>query len=112
MKQKFCKPGQVWWVDLNPIIGSEQRGVRPVYIAHQFSRDLLWVFPLTTKNKTGSWYLPFFFDEQFPPRSNLILSQSRTIDRKRLIRKIGKAHVSEFGRVMIAFQRLTGTFCG
>lgn len=103
MSEKYCKPGQVWWANLSPTMGKEQYGVRPVYIAHKFSQELLWVFPLTTKHKKGTWFIPFLFEKQQEASSFLILSQSRTIDKKRLIRKMGKANLYQFHLIMKAF---------
>lgn len=107
MKRKDCKAGQVWWAQLEPTVGSEQRGLRPVYVAHKFDEHLLWAFPLTTKKKTGSWYIPFLLEGQEAPTSSVILSQSRTIDSKRLVRKIGKANIQEYHKISKAFYKLT-----
>ena len=69
--------GDVYYADLNPVIGSEQGGVRPI------------VAPMTTKSKT---YVPMHvtLKESFlAKKSTLLLEQIRTIDKKRLIKKIG-----------------------
>lgn len=103
MNRRFCKPVQVWWANLDPTVGSEQRGVRPVYIAHKFSQNLIWVFPLTSRKKEGDWYLPFLFGGQSEPESFVVLSQSRTIDAKQLMRKMGKASLDQFAEIKEAF---------
>lgn len=92
--------------NLNPTVGREQKGVRPVYVAFCFSKDLFFGFPLTTKNKSSDWFIPVCFCETEKPTSNIILSQGRTFDTKRLIRKIGKAKYELLNEVMNSFWKL------
>ena len=73
--------GDVYYADLNPVIGSEQGGVRPVVIL---------------QNDIGNKYSPttipmhVTLKESFlAKKSTLLLEQIRTIDKKRLIKKIG-----------------------
>ena len=85
--------GDVYYADLNPVIGSEQGGVRPVVIlqndtGNKYSPTTI-VAPMTTKSKT---YVPMhvILKESFlAKKSTLLLEQIRTIDKKRLIKKIG-----------------------
>ena len=85
--------GDVYYADLNPVIGSEQGGVRPVVIlqndiGNKYSPTTI-VAPMTTKSKT---YVPMHIrlKESFlAKRSTLLLEQIRTIDKRRLIKKIG-----------------------
>ena len=85
--------GDVYYADLNPVIGSEQGGVRPVVIlqndiGNKYSPTTI-VAPMTTKSKT---YVPMhvILKESFlTKKSTLLLEQIRTIDKKRLIKKIG-----------------------
>ena len=72
--------GDVYYADLNPVIGSEQGGVRPVVIlqndiGNKYSPTTI-VAPMTTKSFLAK-------------RSTLLLEQIRTIDKRRLIKKIG-----------------------
>ena len=85
--------GDVYYADLNPVIGSEQGGVRPVVIlqndiGNKYSPTTI-VAPMTTKSKT---YVPMHvkLKESFlARRSTLLLEQIRTIDKRRLIKKMG-----------------------
>ena len=85
--------GDVYYADLNPVIGSEQGGVRPVVIlqndiGNKYSPTTI-VAPMTTKSKT---YVPMLvkLKESFlARRSTLLLEQIRTIDKRRLIKKMG-----------------------
>ena len=85
--------GDVFYADLNPVIGSEQGGVRPVVIlqndiGNRYSPTTI-VAPMTTKSKT---YVPMHvkLKESFlAGRSTLLLEQIRTIDKRRLLSKMG-----------------------
>ncbi|MBU9889652.1 MAG: type II toxin-antitoxin system PemK/MazF family toxin [Candidatus Omnitrophica bacterium] len=98
--------GDLFWVDLNPVKGSEQAGRRPVVvlqndIGNEFSPTVI-VAPLTTKN----------FSKEYPTNvslpkdvsglkedSTVLLSQIRTIDKKRLEKKIRHLEVTYLSRV-------------
>lgn len=85
--------GDVYYADLNPVIGSEQGGIRPVVIlqndiGNRYSPTTI-VAPMTTKTKT---YVPMHvkLKEDFLAKSStLLLEQIRTIDKRRLIKKMG-----------------------
>ena len=85
--------GDVYYADLNPVIGSEQGGVRPVVvlqndIGNKYSPTTI-IAPITNKRKT---YIPMHvkLNENFLDKSStLLLEQIRTIDKRRLIKKIG-----------------------
>ena len=85
--------GDVYYANLNPVIGSEQGGIRPVVIlqndiGNKYSPTTI-VAPMTTKSKT---YVPMHvrLKESFlAKRSTLLLEQIRTIDKQRLLKKIG-----------------------
>ncbi|MFA7255357.1 MAG: type II toxin-antitoxin system PemK/MazF family toxin [Candidatus Omnitrophota bacterium] len=90
------KRGDLFWVDLDPTRGSEQSGRRPVVviqndIGNEFAPTVI-VAPMTTRN----------FSKEYPtnvsiPRavsglkenSTVLLSQIRTLDKKRVEKKIG-----------------------
>ena len=85
--------GDVYYADLNPVIGSEQGGVRPVVIlqndiGNKYSPTTI-VAPMTTKTKT---YVPMHvkLKEDFLAKNSiLLLEQIRTIDKRRLLSKMG-----------------------
>ena len=85
--------GDVYYADLNPVIGSEQGGVRPVVIlqndiGNKYSPTTI-VAPMTTKSKT---YVPMHVklkDDFLAKNSILLLEQIRTIDKRRLLSKMG-----------------------
>lgn len=88
--------GDLFWVDLNPVRGSEQAGRRPVVviqndIGNEVAPTVI-VAPLTTTGFTK----PYPINVHIPrgvaglnANSTMLLSQIRTIDKTRLDRKIG-----------------------
>ena len=79
--------GQVWWVNLDPTIGSEIRKTRPAVIVSpdELNEHLgtVVVVPLTT----GRAY-PFRVPVRVQGRQGLAaVDQVRTIDKRRLVKK-------------------------
>ena len=101
------KRGQIYMADLNPVIGSEQGGIRPVVVIQndrgnhysptiivaaitgQIKREL----PTHTKLKTG-----------LPKESTALLEQIRTVDKSRLLEKIGEVSAEEMSRITEALR--------
>jgi mRNA interferase MazF len=87
--------GQMYYADLNPVIGSEQGGIRPVLVipnnvGNRHSPTII-VAPITTQVKK-TWLpthigIPPFFG--LPQQSMAMLEQVRTIDRSRLGEYVG-----------------------
>lgn len=83
--------GSIFYADLDPIIGSEQKGFRPVLIlqndiGNKHSPTTM-IAPITTKNYTGK-YLPTHIGvtqfKKLRPNSIVLLEQIRVIDKSRL----------------------------
>ena len=83
--------GAIFYADLDPIIGSEQQGFRPVLIlqndiGNKHSPTTI-IAPISTKNYTGK-YLPTHIKvtqfNKIRPNSIVLLEQIRTIDKQRL----------------------------
>jgi mRNA interferase MazF len=91
--------GEVWWAELAPRSGSEQRGRRPVVVVSHdaFNAVERWrsviVVPLTTggrKRRTGptSVALPVG-TAGLPAASAALCHQITTLDRAKLVERIG-----------------------
>ena len=94
--------------DLNPVIGSEQGGIRPVVIiqndrGNHFSPTVIVAaitgqvkkeLPTHTKIKTTG----------LPKESTALLEQIRTVDKTRLLEKIGEVSVDEMNRITEALR--------
>ncbi len=83
--------GEVWLAELDPTIGSEIRKTRPCLIVSPDSMNLhlrtVTVVPLTSGSKPA----PFRIGVRFQGKDGLLLAdQMRTLDRRRLVRRLGK----------------------
>lgn len=95
MNNHVIERGEVYYADLSPVIGCEQKGVRPVLIVqnnigNQHSPTTI-VVPITGKHDQSN--LPTHVQiphnhEGLSRHSVVLVEQIRTIDRKRLRKKI------------------------
>ena len=82
----------MWLVVLDPTLGSEIRKTRPCLLIsppemHDYLRTVI-VAPMTTRAKPAPFRIPI----GFRGKSGLILlDQIRTLDKARLVRRLGKA---------------------
>ncbi len=95
MDKKSIRQGEVWLADLNPVVGQEQHGYRPVVIlsGNMLNSHLPLVFaaPLTTKVKHfkgNPIILPDRANGLSEP-SELLVFHFRSMSRDRLVKKIG-----------------------
>ena len=94
--RKAIRLGDLFYADLNPVVGSEQGGIRPVLViqndvGNHFSPTV--VAAAITSRKAKNSLPTHILLENVPglaPTSLLLLEQLRTIDRKRLRGYIGR----------------------
>lgn len=94
--RKAIRRGDLFYADLNPVVGSEQGGIRPVLViqndvGNHFSPTV--VAAAITSRKAKNSLPTHILLENAPglaPTSLLLLEQLRTIDRKRLRGYIGR----------------------
>lgn len=92
-----CRRGDIFYANLNPVIGSEQGGLRPVLIlqndrGNRFSRTTI-VAAITSR--VGKNRLPTHLElpaerYRLDRDSVVLLEQIRTIDQRRLKNRIGR----------------------
>lgn len=87
--------GELWYVDLNPVKGSEQAGFRPVVIlsgnlANKYLQTLICC-PLTSKikNYKGNIVLKPNKINGLTEDSEILTHQIRSISKERIVKKIG-----------------------
>ncbi len=96
---------EIYLADLDPAVGSEQQGVRPVLIisgnAMNEMTDLCIVCPLTSKikNYPGSVVLKSSKKNGLSEDSEVLVFQVRVISKNRLIRKLGIITEVELTRI-------------
>lgn len=92
----IVKKGDLYFADLSPVIGSEQGGVRPVLVVqnnvgNKYSPTIIVAAVTSRKNKAQ---LPTHVSidaagNGLSKNSVVLLEQLRTIDKSRLIERIG-----------------------
>lgn len=90
-RPKEIRAGQVWWCMVGENIGYEVDGkgekfLRPVLIAKKYGRDTFLGLPLTSKIKEPAPYY-YILPEELG-LGTILLSQGRSYDTARLVRKI------------------------
>ena len=92
--ERKIKRGDIYYADLNPVIGSEQGGTRPVLIisnniGNKHSPTVI-VAAITSRNSKS--HLPIHYNlsgvNGLPADSIVLLEQLRTIDKTRLKEKL------------------------
>jgi mRNA interferase MazF len=105
----FFNVRDVWWCSIGSNVGFEQDGkggkfARPVVIFRKFNNEIFWALPLTTKSKTGKYYLSV--DVANIGKRTIILSQIRLVDAKRLLGKIGLVEKTDYAKIQKAIMSL------
>ncbi len=84
------KQYDIFWVDLNPTIGSEIRKVRPCVVVSPNEMNAhirtIVVAPLTTASKNYPTRVPVMIGGK---KGWIVIDQIRTIDKARLQKKVG-----------------------
>ncbi|MDD2510721.1 MAG: type II toxin-antitoxin system PemK/MazF family toxin [Syntrophomonas sp.] len=91
----MIKRGEIYMVDFNPARGSEQAGYRPALIiqndiGNRYSPTTI-IATITTANKKFPFTVPIQSSDSVLEKDSVVnLSQILTIDKERLMRKIGE----------------------
>ena len=107
------RQGEIWYVDLNPVKGSEQAGFRPVVIlsGNLMNRYLKVVItaPLASniKNYKGNPILNPSPLNGLKVKSELMVFHIRSISKDRLIEKVGKVAQSELDEALATLKDIT-----
>ncbi len=100
------KRGDIFYADLSPVVGSEQGGVRPVLIVQNDTgnRHSPTVIAAAITSQTGKVKLPTHIEVSaascgLPKDSVILLEQVRTLDKRRLRERTGRADRDVMDRV-------------
>lgn len=105
MLEKICR-GDLFFADLNPVIGSEQGGIRPVLIiqnnvGNRHSPTV--IVAAMSGNVSGKAKLPTHYKVRayagLEEESLVLLEQIRTIDKQRLREYIGKLNQADMKKI-------------
>lgn len=99
--------GDVVLVDLDPTRGSEIQKTRPCVVVspdelNAHLRTLI-VAPLTTGGRPYPFRVPCRFGAK---NGHVVLDQLRTIDRERVVRRLGRLAPATFSRVLEVLQEM------
>ncbi|KKS77821.1 MAG: hypothetical protein UV64_C0003G0040 [Parcubacteria group bacterium GW2011_GWC1_43_11b] len=102
LERVFFHEREVWWCAIGLNVGFEQDGkgeefVRPVVVFKKFNKEVFWAIPLTTRNKTGRYYVPIDLGDGV--ERSAIISQLRLIDAKRLKDKFNVVKEADFAEI-------------
>ena len=90
-KLAHIKRGEVYWVNLDPTVGTEIRKTRPALIISPDDMNAalprVIVAPLTSKGQALGCRPELIFDGK---QARILLDQIRTIDKQRLAGKLGE----------------------
>jgi mRNA interferase MazF len=107
-KPPFVKERDLWWCHLGENIGTEINGKgrkfnRPAIIFKKLSQFTFLVIPVSTKIKTGTWFIPFTYQG-----IDMVscLQQIRITDYRRLDNKVGELSKNDFQSVKQGFDDL------
>ena len=99
--------GDVFLVSLEPARGGEIHKTRPCAVVSpdelNVSLRTFIVAPLTTGGHPYPFRVPCVFEGR---RGYVVIDQIRTVDRERLVRRLGKLSSSTLGRVLAVLQEM------
>ena len=99
------KRGELYYADLSPVVGSEQGGVRPVLVVQNDTGNKYspTVIAAAVTSKINKARLPTHIELPsafgLAKDSVILLEQIRTIDKKRLMSRIGELPASTMSKV-------------
>lgn len=84
------RAGEIWLAQRDPTVGSETRKTRPCVVVspQEMNAHLRTVIvaPMTTGSRPAGFRVPLTFQGQ---SGLIVLDQIRTLDRQRLVRRLG-----------------------
>jgi len=105
--------GNIYWADLNPVIGSEQGGLRPVLILSEnvFNERSGTVIAIALTSQPQRARFPLTLeltDPKLPKKSWVKISQIRTLSVKRIGKRIASASAEELVSVIDGLNEIIG----
>ncbi|HEY2325843.1 MAG TPA: type II toxin-antitoxin system PemK/MazF family toxin [Thermoanaerobaculia bacterium] len=106
--------GDVYWAELNPTVGHEQAGERPVVILshdvfNERSRTVIAVALTSQEPRAGFPLTLEITTAKLPKRSWARIGQIRTLSTERLRRKLGHIAPEELERIVEGLNEIVGS---
>jgi mRNA interferase MazF len=105
--------GDIVWANLDPTVGHEQAGLRPVLVlSHDIFNDrsgTVVTIALTSQEPKAGFPLTYeLSDRRLPKRSWVKISQIRTLSIQRIGRKLGKAVSDDLDSIIQGLNEIIG----
>ncbi|MES2097953.1 MAG: type II toxin-antitoxin system PemK/MazF family toxin [Pseudomonadota bacterium] len=105
----MVKRGEVWLAALDPAVGSEIQKTRPCLIVSPDEMNAHLRTAIVAPMTTGSRPAPFRVAVTFQRKAGLILpDQMRTIDRNRLVKRMGRVDAATLRAVLEVLGEMFG----
>jgi mRNA interferase MazF len=106
--------GDIRWAELNPALGNEQAGRRPVIVLSQdvFNRrsGTVIAMAITSQPQRAGFPLTYELDrDQAPKLSWVKISQIRTLSTLRIGKKIGSVEPEQLSEIVDGLNQLVGS---
>ena len=106
--------GEIRWADLNPVIGKERAGLRPVVILsrnvfNERSGTVIAVAITSRPQRAGFPLTLELASNELPKRSWVKISQIRTLSIERVGRKIGGVPQEELDQIIEGLNEIIGS---
>jgi mRNA interferase MazF len=105
--------GGIYWADLNPVIGSEQGGLRPTLVlSHNVFNErsgTVIAVALTSQAQRAGFPLTLELNEKYLPKKSWVkISQIRTLSINRIGKKIATASDEELSIIIEGLNEIIG----
>jgi mRNA interferase MazF len=105
--------GDIHWADLDPVVGSEQGGLRPVLIlSHNVFNDrsgTVIAVAITSQPQRAGFPLSFELSgSTIPKKSWAKISQIRTLSTKRIGKRLGSVSAEELASIIDGLNEIIG----
>jgi mRNA interferase MazF len=105
--------GDIHWADLNPVVGSEQGGLRPVLVLSQDvfnerSGTVIAVAITSQPQRAGFPLTLELTESKLPKQSWVKISQIRTLSVERIGNKLGRATDEELAVIIDGLNEIIG----
>ena len=106
--------GDIVWANLDPVIGSEQAGTRPVLVISQdiFNERSGTVIALAITSQPQRAGFPLTFElssTKLPKKSWIKISQIRTLSVERIARKAGRVSPEDLAEILEGLYEIIGS---
>lgn len=101
------KTGDIWLAQLDPTVGSEIRKTRPCVVVSPDDMNAhlrtVIVAPMTTGSRPAGFRVPLTFQGK---QGLIVLDQIRTLDRVRLVKRLGALRAPTLALTLQALQAM------